>query len=187
MVDKNIGFSEVRLIARGQWPEILTSLGVALPRKSTACQGCGGKDRFRFTDRYGGGEWLCSGGGDFQSGDGFALLGHVFGYSPSEQLKAVKGVLGLDHRISEQERKIIHQKAEAQREKIAEQIRLKEDRFRKDENVLTAVIELEDCIKLRKSHQRKTNRHHEPEQEERTAARILYGSLLESYQKQGVV
>lgn len=96
----NIGFPEVRAAALGKWGWIHQRLGVTLVttthRKHTACPGCGGRDRFRVDHDYQeNGRWVCSGGGDFKQGDGFALLGHVFGWSASEQLSAVKDVLGL--------------------------------------------------------------------------------------------
>jgi phage/plasmid primase-like uncharacterized protein len=76
------------------WRLTLSSLGVAaefLTNRHGPCPGCGGKDRFRFDNRYGRGTWYCSGGGNPSWGDGFDLLCHVYGWTLSEAFKAVKG------------------------------------------------------------------------------------------------
>lgn len=49
--------------ARGRWRGILAALGVDsqyLTGKHGGCPFCGGKDRFRFDDKGGGGTWICS-------------------------------------------------------------------------------------------------------------------------------
>lgn len=56
---------------RGQWPGILKALGVEdwiLSGKHGPCPGCGGKDRFRFTDHDGAGLYVCN-----QCGPGNAM------------------------------------------------------------------------------------------------------------------
>lgn len=58
---------------RGRWQDILMSLGLPasfLKKKHGPCPFCGGKDRYRFTDRNGDGGWICNQCG---SGDGIAL------------------------------------------------------------------------------------------------------------------
>lgn len=53
-------------LARERWPSILVKAGIDkayLTGKHTACPICKGKDRFRFTDRSGDGDWVCSGHG----------------------------------------------------------------------------------------------------------------------------
>jgi putative DNA primase/helicase len=62
--------------ARGRWPSILTAVGVpskALRNKHGPCPMCGGKDRFRFDDKGGGGTWICSQCG---AGNGVQLVQH---------------------------------------------------------------------------------------------------------------
>lgn len=93
-------FDDLKVKAAYQWPAIHGSLGIIAPShshmKHTSCPGCGGKDRFRVTSRYQEtGGWICSQGGDTTGGDGFGLIGHALGYSPSDQLKAVAEHLGL--------------------------------------------------------------------------------------------
>lgn len=90
---------KVKDACRGGWPGVLSRFGVdvsLLTDRHSACPGCGGKDRFRFDDRNGEGTWLCSGGGDFQSGDGIALLMHVRGWEWKEAVNALGEELGLD-------------------------------------------------------------------------------------------
>lgn len=67
------------------------------------CPGCGGKDRFRFDDREGGGTFICSQGGRGNlAGDGFELLKHITGKSFPQVLEMVgEIVLGPGHRRSE--------------------------------------------------------------------------------------
>lgn len=85
--------------ACGNWPAILTALGIDaehLRNRHGPCPGCGGHDRFRFDDRDGRGTWYCGGGGNPESGDGFDLLRHVHGYARKDALHAVSGWLGDD-------------------------------------------------------------------------------------------
>ena len=58
--------------ARGRWREILPRLGIEthyLTNKHGPCPLCGGRDRFRFDDRHGDGDYLCS-----QCGAGRGLI-----------------------------------------------------------------------------------------------------------------
>lgn len=92
---------DVRRAARGQWESVLERLGAdrsLLTNRHSACPACGGKDRFRFDDKDGSGSWLCSGGGDFQSGDGISLVMHLRGCEWKEALQLVGDLLGLDGR-----------------------------------------------------------------------------------------
>ena len=71
---------EVKGRARGRWPGILAAHGVpaeALVNRHGPCPMCGGKDRFRFDDRHGNGEYYCNGCG---AGDGFTLLERYLGW-----------------------------------------------------------------------------------------------------------
>jgi putative DNA primase/helicase len=56
--------SELSERCRGSWPGILMALGVlnekALRHKDVPCPTCGGRDRFRYTDK-GYGRWYCRG------------------------------------------------------------------------------------------------------------------------------
>jgi hypothetical protein len=73
-----------------QWPLTLVRLGIpikALRNKHGPCPGCGGTDRFRFDhERRGKGSFWCN---NVKSGDGFALLQHVYGWSFTEAVARV--------------------------------------------------------------------------------------------------
>src|SRR6202140_2327912 len=85
---------EAKRRANGSWMSILERLGVerrVLGKRNQPCPGCGGKDRFQFTDKYGDGNYICRGCGP---GDGFALLALCRGWKFIDALKAVEEVVG---------------------------------------------------------------------------------------------
>jgi putative DNA primase/helicase len=68
------------IAARIDWPNVLAQLGVpkaALCNKHGPCPACGGKDRFRFDNRRGRGDFIC---GQCGAGSGFDLLMRVHGW-----------------------------------------------------------------------------------------------------------
>jgi putative DNA primase/helicase len=80
---------EAKRRANGSWMSILERLGVdhkVLGKHNQPCPGCGGKDRFQFTDKYADGNYICRGCGP---GDGFALLELCLGWKFTDALKAV--------------------------------------------------------------------------------------------------
>jgi putative DNA primase/helicase len=80
--------------ARGRWREILPSLGIPvkfLNGKHQPCPACGGRDRARFDDRRGNGDYFCSHCG---AGDGFDLLRKVNGWDFKESAKRVDEIIG---------------------------------------------------------------------------------------------
>jgi putative DNA primase/helicase len=94
-----VSFDDVKQQARGGWYNILTSAGIAsdcLTNRRKPCPGCGGRDRFRYDDKEGNGTFFCNGGGDHIAGDGFTLIQHVTGCTPSEALQRVANILGMD-------------------------------------------------------------------------------------------
>jgi phage/plasmid primase-like uncharacterized protein len=160
--NNQLSFSDVHIAAYGQWEYIHTALGVKIVstdyRKHTACCGCGGKDRFRVMADYGNtGKWFCGGGGDQQSGDGFSLLGHVFGWDSKQQLKAVADYLGLT-KMDDSDRAKIRELAEKQSAKIAEITKAKraeQDRTLELKNLAEDLI---DAIKHREYLQKLADR-----------------------------
>jgi putative DNA primase/helicase len=65
--------------AHGRWPALLPMFGIdakALTGRHAPCPICGGKDRFRFDNRHGRGDWICSHCG---AGDGFSLIAKALG------------------------------------------------------------------------------------------------------------
>ena len=91
----------IRDQAAGKWRELLTRLGLTLPRTASQhgpCPTCGGKDRFRFDDQEGRGSWFCN-----QclphAGDGFDLLMNMRECDFPNALQLVATVLG-QHAVS---------------------------------------------------------------------------------------
>ena len=77
------------------WRPVLQRLGIAeefLKNRHGACPACGGKDRYRFDNKRGHGDFYCNGCGP---GDGFALLQRVHGWSFSEARKQVLEASGI--------------------------------------------------------------------------------------------
>jgi putative DNA primase/helicase len=65
---------EIHSVVGDRWPMVLRACGIGeevLRNKHQPCPSCGGKDRFRFDNKHGRGDYFCSGCG---SGDGFNLL-----------------------------------------------------------------------------------------------------------------
>jgi putative DNA primase/helicase len=89
---------DVKRQARGKWPSILAALGIDksfLNGRNGPCPACGGTDRFRFTNKDGDGQFICSPqGAGCGSGDGFDLLQRVHGWAPGEAFRNVREVVG---------------------------------------------------------------------------------------------
>lgn len=134
---KYYAIDEVKAAARGAWPAVLSRFGVdasLLTDRHSACPGCGGKDRFRFDDKNGDGTWICSGGGNFQSGDGVSLLMHVRAWEWKEAVNALGEALGLDGKEYEGKRLEtgVARKPEAQKEKMNELFKVEDLRTMTD-------------------------------------------------------
>jgi putative DNA primase/helicase len=89
-----LAVSDAVELAVGRWPGILAKLGVpstVLTGKHGPCPSCGGKDRFRFTDKDGQGRWICNQCGN---GSGFDLLGLVHGWDFKRAAQEVKAIVG---------------------------------------------------------------------------------------------
>lgn len=85
---------DTRNDAHGKWRGILQSLGFTdkeLSGNHGPCPICEGKDRFRFTDYKGGGEYFCSGCG---AGAGFDLIMQKFDWEFGYTAKKVDEILG---------------------------------------------------------------------------------------------
>jgi putative DNA primase/helicase len=80
--------------ALGKWPNILPALGIDrrfLTGKHGPCPTCGGKDRFRFDNKKGRGDYFCSQCGP---GDGVKLLMNVKGWDFREAAQHVEEIIG---------------------------------------------------------------------------------------------
>lgn len=86
---------KARELATGKWPSILSMMGIdkgLLDGQHHECPKGEGKDRFRFADRNGSGNYFCS----CSKGDkgGMALLMCCKGYSYAEACKEVENMVG---------------------------------------------------------------------------------------------
>jgi putative DNA primase/helicase len=82
--------------ARGHWREILPILGVEerfLTGSHGPCPMCGGKDRYRFTDKDGDGWYYCNQCGP---GSGILLLRRLYGWDHAEACRQVDQALGAE-------------------------------------------------------------------------------------------
>lgn len=86
---------DVRTVARGRWPGILSAMGLderTLSGKHAPCPMCGGKDRFRFDDKDGRGTYFCSGCG---AGDGVKLAIGCTGQGFREVAQRIEQLAGI--------------------------------------------------------------------------------------------
>ena len=85
--------SSTKELAHGRWPDILSAYipSEFLRKKHGQCPLCGGKDRFRFDDKSGNGEYFCSKCG---AGSGVHLLAQHQDCTHSEAWKLVEKVVG---------------------------------------------------------------------------------------------
>jgi len=89
-----------RLGADG-WARVLVQLGIpetCLRNKHGPCPACAGKDRFRFDNKRGRGDFYCNVCG---AGDGFKLLERVYGWPFTEVRKRVVEAAGMESAASE--------------------------------------------------------------------------------------
>lgn len=85
---------ELKQRLSGRWTEVLRMLGVdekILRKRNVPCPGCGGEDRFQYTDKFGNGDYHCRGCGH---GDGFNLLMHVHSWDFGTAFKQVESLIG---------------------------------------------------------------------------------------------
>jgi putative DNA primase/helicase len=89
--------SSAEIHQRVEWPDLLPRLGIAgtfLNGKHGPCPACGGKDRFRFDDKFSHGDYICS-QPECGPGDGFRLVQLVNGCDFSTARALVMQAAGL--------------------------------------------------------------------------------------------
>jgi putative DNA primase/helicase len=89
MTADRLSAHDVHVLIANRWSEILERLGIEdsfLNGRHGPCPMCGGRDRWRFSNYRGRGDWICNGCG---SGDGFDLLQRVLGWGFAEAIRAV--------------------------------------------------------------------------------------------------
>jgi putative DNA primase/helicase len=80
--------------AVGRWAEILPHFGISpamLNKRHRPCPVCGGKDRFRFTDKQGHGTYFCNQCGP---GNGFTLIKKIAGLDFKDAATKIDQILG---------------------------------------------------------------------------------------------
>ena len=86
--------------ALGKWPSILSMMGISpefLTGKHTACPACqAGKDRFRFANTEGRGEFFCSTCGH---GDGFDLIQKIMNWDFRKTAQEVEKLVGVAKKV----------------------------------------------------------------------------------------
>lgn len=188
--NQQLGFADVRMAAAGRWESIHRALGVNIPqtKKHTACPGCGGKDRFRLDVDYDqSGRWVCGGGGDFQQGDGFALLSHVYGWTLADSLRAVADHLGLS-KMPDRDRAALRLQADRLAAQMAADAKRKDEQSRRDSNLIVMLEDMIDAIKYRQYLQCQVNGINgrvtwEPSPDEIQTAQDLNYAILDAYAK----
>jgi putative DNA primase/helicase len=85
--------------ARGKWHGILLALGIPAhlldTRKHQPCPFCGGKDRYRFTDKDGDGRYICNPNGNgCGAGDGIDFVMKFKGWDFGRAAKEIEVVMG---------------------------------------------------------------------------------------------
>ncbi len=129
--------SDVAAAATGHWPDLLTAVGIDIPRdgKHGPCPTCGGKDRFRLDNKGGRGTWICNQCG---AGDGLTLVGLVTGKPIKEAAELIAPLVGLSAGgLDAAERERIHQQ---QRAKAEQEGRLVEQKRKKAARRAAAIM-----------------------------------------------
>jgi putative DNA primase/helicase len=83
--------------ATGRWHQILPHFGVpqsALTKRNGPCPNCGGKDRFRFTDKEGSGSYICNQCG--HGGSGILLIRKMRDWTHKQACDAIDEIIGTD-------------------------------------------------------------------------------------------
>ncbi|TXH76474.1 MAG: hypothetical protein E6Q85_03925 [Thiothrix sp.] len=181
-----LDFGAVRMAARGRWEFIHRAFGISLQttphRKHTPCPACGGKDRFRVLPEYSEtGRWFCSGGGNQQTGDGFALLNHAFNWDTYQQFAAVADLLGIASPDAETRQALRHQAAQYEAMMQAK-VRRKDERRRLDTDLIDALRVFEVAFEFRQRIQQAVKPQFvDVMPEELQAAKVLARCVVESY------
>ena len=105
MVKPRFQSDDVKAKAQGLWADTIFprfNIDVRF-KKKTPCPACGGRDRFRYDDKNGNGDYICQHCG---AGDGISLIQKVTGLTFPEALSEVAAIVGLDatSNITEEDR-----------------------------------------------------------------------------------
>ena len=135
MIKPKFQLDDVKAKAQGLWMDtIFPRFNIEVRfKKKTPCPACGGRDRFRYDDKNGNGDYICQHCG---AGDGFSLIQKCTHLSFPDTIAEVAAIVGLDatSNITDADRarwrkeKEIRDKEQRERElKMQEQIARKAD------------------------------------------------------------
>lgn len=95
MVKPRFQLDDVKAKAQGLWDNtIFPSFGIEVVfKKKKPCPACGGRDRFRYDDKNGNGDYICQHCG---AGDGFSLIQKCTHLSFPDAIAEVAAIVGLD-------------------------------------------------------------------------------------------
>lgn len=95
MVKPRFQLDDVKAKAHGLWDNtIFPRFGIeVILKKKKPCPACGGRDRFRYDDKNGNGDYICQHCG---AGDGFSLIQKCTHLSFPDTIAEVAAIVGLD-------------------------------------------------------------------------------------------
>ena len=95
MVKPKFQLDDVKAKAQGLWMDtIFPRFNIEVRfKKKTPCPACGGRDRFRYDDKNGNGDYICQHCG---AGDGFSLIQKCTHLSFPDTIAEVAAIVGLD-------------------------------------------------------------------------------------------
>lgn len=99
MSKKKIQAEDIKHAAQGKWADLVfPSFGIEVQwKKKTPCPACGGRDRFRYDDKNGNGDYFCQQCG---AGDGLSLIEKCTHLKFTDVINEVAAVVGLEETSS---------------------------------------------------------------------------------------
>lgn len=124
MTKKKIQAEDIKHAAQGKWADLIfPRFGIEVQwKKKTPCPACGGRDRFRYDDKNGNGDYYCQQCGN---GDGLSLIEKCTHMKFPEVVQEVGAILGLDanssitdeHRAQWRKERELREKEQQERER----------------------------------------------------------------------
>ncbi|WP_151753322.1 primase-helicase zinc-binding domain-containing protein [Acinetobacter soli] len=124
MTKKNLQADDIKHAAQGKWADLIfPRFGIEVQfKKKTACPACGGRDRFRYDDKNGNGDYYCQQCGP---GDGISLIEKATHMKFLEVVQEIGAIVGLDtnskitdeHRETWRKERELREKAQRERER----------------------------------------------------------------------
>lgn len=137
MAKPKFQIDDVKAKAVGLWETtIFPSFGIdVFLKKNKPCPACGGRDRFRYDDKFGNGDYNCRG---CNGGDGFSLVEKCTGYSFPKVIEEIAAIVGLDatSNITDADREQWRKdKQRRNKERLERELQMQEQIARKAEGI----------------------------------------------------